>query len=57
VVERAVQLVDGLGTEGVAHLRSVERHAHGALIDGAVVGDVLEVEAHDGDPRRGVEQL
>ena len=40
VVEGAVQLVDGVGAEGVAHLGPVEGDAHRAGVDGPVVGDV-----------------
>src|SRR6185295_17425884 len=47
----------GLRPERVAHLRPVERDAHGAGVDGAVVGDVGEVEAGDRLPRGGVEDL
>jgi hypothetical protein len=57
VIERAVQLVDGLRPEGVAHLGPVEGDAHGAGVDGAVIGDVGEVEAGDRLPRGGVEDL
>jgi hypothetical protein len=57
VVEGAVQLVDGVRAEGVAHLGAVERDPHRTGVDGAVVGDVDEVvEAGDGDPRVGVEE-
>jgi hypothetical protein len=57
VVERAVELVDGVRPERVAHLRPVERDAYGALVERPVVGDVGEVEALDLRPRRGVEDL
>src|SRR3712207_19220 len=57
VVERPVQLVDGARAEGVAHLGPVERDPHGAGVDGAVVGDVGEVEPGHGMPGRGVEEL
>ena len=49
VIERRVQLVDGVRAEGVAHLGPVERDPHGAArVDGAVVGDVGEVESRHG---------
>ena len=57
VIERAVQLVDGVRAERVADLRPVERDAHGARVDGAVVGDVGELEARHGRPGRRVEDL
>ncbi len=56
VVERPVQLVDGVGAEGVAHLGPVERDAHRAGVDGPVVGDVGELEALDVAPGVGIEQ-
>src|SRR5690606_23077374 len=56
VVERAVELVDGVRAEGVAHLRPVEGHPHGALLDVPVVGDIGQVlESGDGAPLRGIE--
>ena len=47
VVERPVQLVDGVRAERVADLGPVERDAHRAGVDGAVVGDVGELESRD----------
>ena len=57
MVKRPIELVDGVRTERIAHLRPVEGDAYGADVDGAVVGDVTEVEARDEAPRSGVEQL
>ena len=57
MVEGAVELVDGLGPEGVTDLGSVERHPHGWLCHRPVVGDVLELEPLDWAPGIGVEQL
>ena len=57
VVEGGEQLVDGVRAEGVAHLGAVERDAHGALIDGAVVGDVGERETGHRRPPRRIEEL
>ena len=57
VVERGVQLVDGVRAEGVADLGPVEGDAHRAVVDGAVVGDVVEVEAGHLAPGCRVEQL
>ena len=57
VVERGVELVDGVRAERVADLRPVECDPHHADGDGAVVRDVGELEARDGGPRRRVEDL
>lgn len=57
MVEGDVQLVDGAGPERIANLGAVEGDAHRALVDGAMVGDVGEVEALDGAPCRRIEQL
>ena len=57
VLERGDQLVDGLRPERVAHLGPVERDADDAGVDGAVVGDVGEVEALDRLPGGAVEDL
>ncbi len=43
VVERLVQLVDGVRAEGVAHFGTVERHPDDSLGDMPVVGDVGQV--------------
>jgi hypothetical protein len=56
VVEHAVQLVDRVGPEGVAHLGPVEGHPHHAGVDRPVVGDVGQLEAGDGVPGIGIEQ-
>ena len=58
VVERAVELVDRVRTEGVAHLRPVERDAGDPARYVVVVGDVGElVESLDLAPEGLVEQL
>ena len=61
VVERPVQLVDGVRAERVAHLGPVERDPHGRLRrtvdDVAVIGDVGQLEAVDRLPRRGVKRV
>ena len=58
VVEHAVQLVHGVRAERVEHLRAVERHAHAAEFDAAVVGDVRQIlEPLDDLPGRGVERV
>src|SRR4029079_13727750 len=61
VVQRAIQLVDGVRAEGVANLGAVEGDSHralrGPLQNCPVVGDVGQVETlHDG-PRSRVEDL
>ena len=56
VVEDPVELVDGAGPEGVAHLGPVEGHPHRAVVERAVVGDVGEVEPVHLPPRVGVEE-
>ena len=56
VLEARVELVDGVRAERVAHLGTVERDPHRALVDGAVVGDVGQVvESRHGLPGRRVE--
>ena len=58
VLEDPEQLVDGAGAERVAHLGTVEGDPHGAVLDGPVVGQVLQVlEAGDRAPRGRVEDL
>jgi hypothetical protein len=57
MIEGAVELVDRLGPERVAHLGPVERDAHGALVDGSVIGDIAKAESVDLAPLRCVEQL
>jgi len=51
VLQRRVQLVDGVGPERVAHLRPVEGDADRRHVLGAVVRDVGELEALDGRPQ------
>ena len=56
MVEGAVELVDGVGAEGVAHFGAVEGDADDAGVFVPVVGDVGEVvEAVDCGPLGGVE--
>ena len=57
VVERGVQLVHGVRAEGVADLGPVERHADGAGVHRAVVGDVGEGEPADRAPALRIEDL
>jgi hypothetical protein len=57
MLERRVQLVDRLGAESVAHLGAVEGDAHGTHVLGAVIRDVLELEARDCLPQIFVEDL
>ncbi len=56
MVERAVQLVDGVRAEGISDLGAIERDADDALGDMTVVRDVGEVlEAGDGTPELRIE--
>lgn len=56
MIERAVQLVDGVRAERITHFRSVEGDANGALTDVPVVRDVGEVlESGDRAPELRVE--
>jgi 3-deoxy-D-manno-octulosonic-acid transferase len=58
VVERAIQLVDRLRAEGVAHLGAVEGDTRDATGDVVVVAEVGELgEALDPGPAAGVEEL
>ena len=58
MVEAAVELVDGVGPEGVAHLGTVEGHSHRSSVDGTVVGNVGEVvEVLYRPPGFGVEEF
>ena len=57
MIEGRVQLVHRLGTKGVTDLGPVEGNPHGAVLAGAVVGDVAEGEAFDLGPRVRVEVL
>jgi hypothetical protein len=56
VVERPVQLVHGVGAEGVADLGAVEGDPDGAGRSGPVIGDVGEVETRHLIPEVGVEE-
>ena len=58
IIERAIQLVDGVRSERVAHLRPVERDARDSARDVVVVRDIRErVETIDLAPQLGVEKL
>lgn len=57
MVERRVQLIDGVGTKGVAHLGAVERNAHGADLACPVIGDVGEGETRNRVPCGWIEDL
>jgi hypothetical protein len=54
VVERPVELVDGVGPEGVANLRPIECDADGRLVpsveDVPVIGEVAELVTVDRTP-------
>ena len=67
MIERAVELVDGVRPECVAHLGPVECHPHrrlrfGIAVDMAVVGDICQVSETvgclgDGPPLAGVKRI
>ena len=57
VVERGEQFIHGVRSKGVAHFGPMERHPHRSLVNGAVIGDVGEVEPRHLRPRRRIEQL
>jgi hypothetical protein len=57
VVQRHVELVDGVGPECVSHLGTVESDPHHAGVPGAVIGDVGEVEPWHQVPGSCVEDL
>lgn len=57
MIECGVQLVDGVRTEGVANLGSIERDANSTDVAGSVIRNVGEVEPLDGVPRGWVEYL
>ena len=57
MVERYVELVNGPRTEGVAHLGAVEGDADRAVLEAAVVRDVVECKAGDLAPGGRIEDL
>ena len=57
MIERCVQLINGVRTERVTNFGTIERDANGTDLGGSVVGDVREVEPLDGVPRSWVEYL
>jgi hypothetical protein len=57
MVQRQVQLVDGVRPEGVADLGPVERDPDRARVDRPVVGDVGKGEPIHGTPLLRVEDL
>jgi len=57
MIERCVQLIDGVRTERVAHLRPIECDSNGADLGGSMVGDVGEREPLDEVPRGWIEYL
>jgi hypothetical protein len=57
MVEGGVQLVDGMGAEGISDLGSVESNPHHTGVPGPVVGDVGEFESADHFPSGSVEYL
>jgi hypothetical protein len=57
MVEHPVELIDGVGAEGVADLGPVECDPHRPVVDGPVVGDVGQLGSRDRAPGLGVEEL
>ncbi len=57
MIERCVQLIDGVRTERIANLGAIECDSNGTDLVGSVVGDVREVEPLDGVPRGWVKYL
>ncbi len=58
MVERAVQLIDGVRAKCVAHLGPVERHPHRPVGDVPVIRDIGQIlEAVDGLPLRRVKRI
>jgi hypothetical protein len=57
MVENAVELVHGVGAEGIPHLGSVECHSNRAHVVCPVIGDVGQVEARHRLPGRRIEDV
>ena len=57
MVQRDEQLIDGLGPEGVSHLRAIDRDPNHTRFFGAVIGDIGKFEARDLVPDRWIEYL
>lgn len=57
MIERRVQLVDGMRAERIANLGAVESYPDGTDLGGSVIGDVREVEPRNRVPRSLVEYL
>jgi hypothetical protein len=57
MVERRVQLVDGVRPEGIAHIRTVEGDPHSTERTSAVIGDVGEFEPFNRVPGSWIEDL
>ena len=57
MVERCVQLVNGVRPEGIAHIGTIEGDPHRAKRARAVVGDVGELEPFNRVPGSWIEDL
>lgn len=57
MIERRVQLVDGVRAERIANLGAVESYPDGTDLGGSMIGDVGEGEPRNGVPRSLVEYL
>jgi hypothetical protein len=57
MIERSIQFIDRMWTEGIANVWSIECDAHTSNITGAVVGDVGEVKPEDNVPLGGIENF
>jgi hypothetical protein len=57
MIERSIQLIDRMWTEGIANVWSIECNAHTSNVTGAVVGDVGEVKPEDNVPLGGIENF
>lgn len=57
MIERRVQLIDGVRAERVTNLGPIECDPNGTDLRGSVIGDVGEVEPLNGVPRGLVEYL
>ena len=57
MIERSIQLVDRVGAERIANVRTIECNTHASNVTGAVVSDVGEVKPGDNVPLGGIENF
>ena len=57
MIERAVELIDRVGSECISALRTIECDTHGPLIAGSVIGDVPKIKSFDDVPKLWVKNL